>query len=713
MRCPKAILLLFFVITLFSNSLTVIAQTVKASLRLGESVERTISRGQTHTFSVSLDKDQFLQAVVEQRSIDVVIRVFSPDGKSLGEFDSPNGASGPEGVSIISQASGLYRIDVSPLEQQGNPASGRYEIRILDLRPATRDELDTAKNREVFKRKGLVLLVEVADSLQQIRLPETRVRAQIQTSQLLWASDEKRARKLMDEAIEGVNQYLANLDPDDQNYSQSYQTAMQLRNEVLMALTSHDPELALSFIRSTRISADPNAGQSTDQQNQEAQFELSVASQIALKDPKRALQIAQESLKKGYSYNLVDTLNQIHATDPDSAVKLAGEMTAKLQDENLLKNQVAGNTVINLLQTSTTLKASNLATSSGDAPKPPLLTEKQYRDLFIKALSAALAYTPPPSNFYSIERSSAQDILNSLKSMTAEMEKYAPGKAAAVEKALTELNTPPDPQSRLMYQYQEAINNGSLTEALEAAVNVPQEMRDQLYQQVAMKAASSGDLALAKQIINERVWNPFQRQQALRNLDQQAVYSAFNNGKIEDALRSINNIRSPKERAMMMIQIVNQMGRNQKRATALDLLEQARALIDGSGRVEDQEQMNALFEIASAYFRLEPKRGFEILEPLVDQFNEMSTAAMILNGFGQQFFQNGELMMQNGNSLGAIANQLMTNLGHSAVSDFNRAKAVADRVQRVEVRLTIYLSIAQHTITEEANEGVRIFSNTR
>jgi uncharacterized protein YpiB (UPF0302 family) len=713
MHCPKAILLLFFVITFLANTPALNAQTVKASLRLGESVERTISRGQTHTFSVSLNKDQFLQAVVDQRGIDVVVRVFSPDGKSLGEFDSPNGASGPEEVSIISQASGLFRIDVSPLEQQGNPASGRYEIKILDLRPATRDELDTAKNREAAKLKGLALLTEVADSLQLIRLPETRVRAQIQTSQLLWASDEKRARKLMDEAIEGANQYLSNLDPDDQNYSQGYQTAMQLRNEVLMALTSHDPERALSFIRSTRIPVDPNAGQPSDQQNQEAQFELSVATQIAVKDPKRALQIAQESLKKGYSNNLVDTLNQLYATDPDSAVKLAGEMAAKLQDENLLKNQMAGNAIINLLRASATQEANNLAAASGDAPKPPLLSEKQYRDLFGKALSAAVAYAPPPSNYYSVERSSAQNILNSLKSMTAEMEKYAPGKAAVVEKALTQLNTPPDPQSRLMYQYQEAINNGSVAAALEAAANVPQEMRDQVYQQVAMKAAMSGDLALAKQILNEHVSNPFHRQQALKNLEQQAIYSAFNNGKIEDALRNVNNIRSPKERAMMLIQIVNQMGRNQKRAILLDLLEQARVLIASSGRAEDQEQMNALFEIAGAYFRLEPKRGFEILEPLVDQFNEMSAAAIVLNGFGQQFFQDGELMMQNGNSIGAIANQLMTNLGNSAVSDFDRAKAAADRVQRLEVRLTIYLGIAQHAISEEANEGVRISSNTR
>jgi hypothetical protein len=701
MHCPRTLPLFFLLLTCLCFTSTVGAQTGAASLRPGEPVERTIARGETHIFNVSLKQDQFLQVVVDQRGIDVVVRVFSPDGKSLGEFDSPNGTSGPEGASLVSQVPGLYRIDVSPLEQQGNPASGRYEIRILDLRSATKDELERAKNRETFRRKGLALLIEVADSIQQIRLPETRIRAQLQTSQLLWASDEKRARKLLDEAIEGVSQYLANIDLDDPNYYQIYQTGMQLRSEVFMALSSHDPELALSFIQSTRMLADPNYGQAADQANQEAQFEISVATQIAAKNPKRALQVARESLKKGYSYDLVDTLNQLHASDPDSAVKLAGEITSKLQAENLLKNDMASNLAISLLRT---------AASNADATRPPLLTEKQYRDLFSKALSVALSYTPPASNFYSAERNSAMNLLNSLKTMKTEMEKYAPGKAAVVEKTLAESNTPPDPQGRALQQSQEAINKGSLTEALEAAAKAPQEMRDQVYQQVAAKAASSGDIALARQILAEHISNPFQRQQALRNIDQQAVYSALNSGKIEEAMRSINNIRAPQERALMLIRIVMLDGGQQKRATLLDLLDQARGLIGSSGRAEDQMQMNALFEIARAYLRLEPKRGFEILEPLVDQFNEMSAGAISLNGFGQQFFQNGELMMHNGNTLSTVAMQLMTALGTFAVSDFDRAKAAADRVQRLEVRLVIYLGIAQYTISQDASEGARALS---
>ena len=204
MRLFKAVPLLFFFLFCLVSIRAADAQTGAASLQLRAPVGRTIRPGETHSFNVSLERKQYLQLVVDQRGVDVVLRVFSPDGKSLGEFDSPNGTDGPEGVSLIADSTGVYRIDVSPLEEQENVAAGRYEIKILDLRPATEEELESDKNLEAIKAKGLALLAEVAESLQQISLPETRVRAQMQAAQLFWDSDEKRARNLVDEAVEGV-----------------------------------------------------------------------------------------------------------------------------------------------------------------------------------------------------------------------------------------------------------------------------------------------------------------------------------------------------------------------------------------------------------------------------------------------------------------------------------------------------------------------------
>lgn len=676
------------------------------SLQPGSAVERTLASGQRHTFTINLEQDQFLEFVIEQHGIDVIVRVFSPEGKSLGEFDSPNGTEGPENVSLTSASAGVYRIEVAPLGQFENVPTGRYEIKIVELRRATEQELQAGKNQEILKARGLALLAELADGFSQIRLPQTRVRAQLLAAQLLWPMNEKLAAKLGGDAIEGVREYLAGVDSTEQDYYQRYEITMQLRQEVVQTLGPNDPETALSFLRSTRTLTNPDVSQSWDR---ELALEVSLANQIGAKDPKRAAQIAEESLKKGYSAMLLEIVARLRASEPELASQLAKQIAAKLQSEKLLKNQEAANLSVGLLR----LVKSSFRIQSSQNPRPPskadvpLLSDREYKDLFDKTLNEALAYKDQATSSYSPERNSAQNILTTLKPMAAEQPGYSPASMAAAEKLLVELQVFPNPESARWQKYQEKVNTLSLDESLEEVGRAPKEMRDNLYQQVAHKALAAGDTARARQIVTEHV-SPNQRPQVLANIDQQAIRMAASNGKIEEALRGISNLRSPRERAMMLSQIVGQIGPGQKRTVALSLLEQARTLAGTSARAESQEQMMALLEVARGFARYDPKRAFEIVEPLLDQFNEMAAAAQVLNGFGQDFYEEGELAMQNGSSLANFGNQLIQTLGILATANFDRAKAGAERLERPEIRLIAKLAIAQQAIgTEDGRRSGR------
>ena len=54
--------------------------------------------------------------------------------------------------------------------------------------------------------------------------------------------------------------------------------------------------------------------------------------------------------------------------------------------------------------------------------------------------------------------------------------------------------------------------------------------------------------------------------------------------------------------------------------------------------------------------------------------------------------------MQNGNSLASVAQQLSIALGILSLTDFDRAKATADRLHLPEVRLPVHLGIVQQAI---------------
>lgn len=124
-----------FLALLFVDGMA-IAQQVSASaeatlLEPGKPIGRDLKADQTHTYTVKLSKGQFLGATVNQQGIDVLVRIFEPDGAKVAEIDSPNGNQGDEPIALEAKNTGLYRIDVRSFEKEAKP--GRYEIRINEL----------------------------------------------------------------------------------------------------------------------------------------------------------------------------------------------------------------------------------------------------------------------------------------------------------------------------------------------------------------------------------------------------------------------------------------------------------------------------------------------------------------------------------------------------------------------------------------------------
>ena len=680
------------------------------TLQLNQPIGRKLGLNETHTYTVTLEENMFAQLVVEQNGIDIIVKVAAPNGKSLGDFDSPNGTEGPENVSFVGIVAGAYSVSVAPLTP-GEGSSGQYQIKLIELREATDQEIKTSKNLEVVKAKAVALFDEIDGMMQEVRTPHIRIRSQQQAAQMLWEFDPKLATKYLLAAAAGVKDYAATIDPTSPEYTRDYSTITQLRAEIINGLSTVDPDAALNLLYATRLPGQPDGNQ-RESDSQENLLETSIANQIAANDPKRAVQLARQSLKHGYPNNIVNTIANVQKKNPELAADLANEVAARLLREKLLKKPEAAYLTTNMVRLCFGSKRRSVGRASAESGRntlfrvnrnmyvvdaEPFLPEATCNELVQKSYQEALSYTPPSMNNYTPERDAAWNLLNTLQQLGPDLDNTVAGAAATIEKKLAELNNASNPHGQAM-QSAMAKLNGPPEAALEAIEKAPPEIREQLYIQMAQTASDGGDGARARQIINDYIKNPYQRRQALANLEQQEMYRAISRGKVEEALRTISALRSPRERANLLMQIARQLGPGQKRASALSFLEQARALLAPGVQAQDQEQMNALLELARAFSRYDVKRAFEIVEPLVEQVNELCAAARTLEGFGTNIYENEEMNLSNGAGVTYVATQLTSTLGTLAIVNFERAKLTADRLRLPELRLRAYLDIAQQSL---------------
>jgi uncharacterized protein (TIGR02246 family) len=133
---------LFLSLALGAHQILAQSQATMPQLQTGKPIERQMTGADTHSYFVDLRAGQLIDLVVEQRGIDVVLRMFAPTGQKVAEVDSPNGAQGPEPLWMISEMGGRYRLEIKPFAQ--GAAAGGYTVRVRQMRDATRAEREVS-----------------------------------------------------------------------------------------------------------------------------------------------------------------------------------------------------------------------------------------------------------------------------------------------------------------------------------------------------------------------------------------------------------------------------------------------------------------------------------------------------------------------------------------------------------------------------------------
>ncbi len=158
---PLSVSLLILVITAYAGAPSLgseqTADTSKAGLQnnrdlptleIGRPVERELAGGEAHSYLLTLTAGQFCHVVVDQRGIDVVVSFYGLDGAKMVEVDTPTDTNGQEPISLVAENSGVYRLEVRSLAK--NAPSGRYEVKLEELRAATPEDRSRVTAQKAF-----------------------------------------------------------------------------------------------------------------------------------------------------------------------------------------------------------------------------------------------------------------------------------------------------------------------------------------------------------------------------------------------------------------------------------------------------------------------------------------------------------------------------------------------------------------------------------
>lgn len=565
-------------------------------------------------------------------------------------------------------------------------------------------DAEAQKSQQEREQKALALLDEVITQGNALRRPENRVRVQMTAADLLWSHDEKRAHELYRNAMDTLSAQLKEVDLTDPQYHSRLQPLTQLRMELLQTLVRHDAKLALEFLRASRP-PDWSAKRSPHgQYDQESQLENGLLMQIALDDPKKSVALAEEMLEKGFPYQLSELLQRIGTKDTDTASKLFGKIEAKLRTENLAANTEASFAALNLARQGIALNnAANNNQAQNDNKPAPYITPQNIREL-LEMLAAAAPNISTNNSTVIIE----------LQQMLPDVEKYAPSTVSVFRRRVREFQPNGNPDATVWNDFQKALNKESIEAALNIAAKAPEGMRDSMYQQAAWNASSKGDTETARRIINDRISNPAQRAQALAQLEQQEVWRQGQQGKINEARQAISRLRTETERAAALIRLAQETSNKGDKKTTLEILDEANNI--SGGRARNAPQMQIQFQLIQAYAQFNSMRGFEIIEPMTEQLNELINASLMLDGFNgsMETVREDEASLQPyyGGSAFPLYHQCINSLAALVRLDFDRAKSIADRFQRPELQTMARLTLAQITLNRQ-NKSSRMFYGGR
>ncbi len=576
---------------------------------------------------------------------------------------------------------------------------------IAQTKPA--EEPKKYKPSEEVEANALKVLNSLARESEQFYLVENRIKARMLVAELLWDYDEKQARAIFENAVTDMGSMIGQwasktMGGSEDSYIEQNRVTL-LRSELLLALALYDPKFALSALQALN----GKNSEGDDLFPDDKTLELSLASQIAEKDPKQAYELAKKNLEGDLNQSVFDALEQIYKQDPEIGIKLGKDIVSKIKERKISSPYDAASN-------------SNVSKSNSDgsfeAAPVNVWQIQMFLDTVTKLNRRAIKDKKTPvlseTEIKGIVEVVAQKYLSQqylwsyeVAKILPEITKYFPATAQAIRRKLAANPNSGDLEGQLRAQtIQSETEDKTVDEILQLAEKKPLVDRDDYYRQAAEKVLNDGDIVRAKELYGKVKKKP-EYDYLGERLETELPLALAKSGDLRATREMLATLKTPEERIQVLASLAVGIAAKGDKKTAVSLVEEARALY--SGRMKKRKNLSSVLQIGFAYSAIEPTQGFTMIESNLSYINEVIAAGILLDEFNEMgSVESDEVRLE------VVESESYRNLPNGVVmirnlanADFERLMNLADRFQRPEARFFARLRIVEALLNADAEEN--------
>lgn len=526
------------------------------------------------------------------------------------------------------------------------------------------------------RQSAMNMLEEVLAGTGSLALPQNRLAIELQAFPILWTRSSSRARALINQMAGEFAQAVASSNEDsDQNPQYKLTRLREQRSSVARTIAGSDAEMALLFLSATLPYVQSNL---PGDDAEDHALLLDLAAQVALRDPHRALQLAEQELKESGDLppSFISLLEQVERNDAEAGARLFRDVVDHIKRQNLSEESEELSFAASLLANQFSRQSEN-----GGPPDPAL------RSLAEIVATAAASSTDQPNLL-----NQALPALNAL--VPTQSAPLRPQTAAFAPAVL--------PGKTVWQQVNEVRASGDTDKLLAIIAHAPEDDRTRIAQQEAWIYASTGDLQRTRILAD--TLDPWQRNNMIQQATRCASAAAGTRGDFATARQLAAQVTDQDSRATLLSELALAATSAGKPRVAEDILGEAASLV--INRTAGGSAFAALLVVAQAYLRVNPAQAVPLLERAASQLEQVLAAAAQLDGFlpDRHSFEGTELILNEGFLYQSLILPYAMTAADLATIDLSAARTLADRLPLPEARLMTELFVARSALGEQSAE---------